>query len=63
MFMLLLTLANCSLIIAALLIEDEGTLEIFEIIDKVFFAFYSLEVFLKVNFINLSLKILGLGFY
>jgi hypothetical protein len=47
--MLLLTLANCSIIIAALLIADEKALADFEIIDKVFFGFYALEVILKVK--------------
>ena len=49
MTMLALTLINCGLIISALFIEDESILEWFEIVDKVFFSIYSLEVLFKVH--------------
>lgn len=48
-----MTFINCALIIGALFVEDKNTLEIFEIIDKVFFAIYALEVLLKILAVGL----------
>lgn len=47
--MILLTFINCILIIVALFLTDNDTLEIFEIIDKIFFGIYVSEFILKVN--------------
>lgn len=52
--MFVVTIVNCALIISAFFVDDPNVLDIFETMDKVFFAIFSFEC---------TIKIVSLGFY
>lgn len=44
---MIITLANCALIISAFFIDDEDVIAVFELLDKIFFGIYVFEMLIK----------------
>ena len=53
--MILITLLNCTLILIAFFIADEGVLAVFDLIDNIFLGLYILEFMIKI--VALGIKV------